>query len=121
MVRTSKFSFPLPGRRQKSAPEALVVSGPLSKAQKILGNGGINIDSPTFSKDQSKHWEITSASAVTVTVSESSCSYGTGHTWLGVVRERDENVLGEAHDDGGGTWETESGALPQQQKLRAGS
>lgn len=44
MGRTAKFGFPLPGRRTK-APPSPSISGPLSKAQKILGTAEINIDS----------------------------------------------------------------------------
>ncbi|KHE80322.1 hypothetical protein GE21DRAFT_1025294 [Neurospora crassa] len=57
----SKFPFSIPGRKAKPVPppppppQPQPPSGPLTKAQKILGTGEINIDSP---------WEIRASPAI---------------------------------------------------------
>ncbi|KAJ0327448.1 hypothetical protein COL5a_005827 [Colletotrichum fioriniae] len=56
MGRTSKFTFPVPGRKQKP-PFGPIVSGPMSKAQKILGTAEINIDAP-------RQWDSASNSGI---------------------------------------------------------
>lgn len=86
MGRTSKFTFPIPHRRQRPEPTPSI-STPLTKAQKILGTGeiSISIDSPTLPKDQSKQWETRSNSGISVTISESTASYN--GTELGTVHE----------------------------------
>ncbi|TQN69216.1 hypothetical protein CSHISOI_06245 [Colletotrichum shisoi] len=70
MGRTSKFTFPVPGRKQKP-PFGPIVSGPMSKAQKILGTAEINIDAP-------RQWDTASNSGISVSVSESTATYNTG-------------------------------------------
>ncbi|KAK3342549.1 hypothetical protein B0H65DRAFT_222966 [Neurospora tetraspora] len=58
-IHRSKFPFSIPGRKAKPVPPPPPPppppSGPLTKAQKILGTGGINIDSP---------WEIRASPAI---------------------------------------------------------
>lgn len=63
----SKFTFPVPGRKQKP-PFGPIVSGPMSKAQKILGTAEINIDAP-------RQWDNASNSGISVSVSESTATY----------------------------------------------
>jgi len=83
-----KFTFPIPGRRQKTAPSA-PATAPLTKAQKILGTGELNIDSPTLPKDQAR-WAGGSrpTSGISISISESSTGRdehdGGG---LGILRE----------------------------------
>ncbi|KAK1998894.1 hypothetical protein LX36DRAFT_14549 [Colletotrichum falcatum] len=98
MGRTSKFTFPMPGRKQKE-PFGPIVSGPMSKAQKILGIAEINIDAP-------RQWDTASASGISVSVSESTATYNAS-----------EMTRGLRHDDGASScrnpqWEQESEIVP---------
>lgn len=102
MGRTSKFSFPVPGRRQKPPPPPSPVStAPLTKAQKILGTGGLNVDSST---DHSRPRETKSNSRINIPVSES-----TNDTALGRLNEG-EVVNGVSEQRR--RWEDESAILP---------
>jgi hypothetical protein len=66
MGHSSKFVFPLPGRKQKHAPPIPQISAPLTtKAQKILGTSALNIDSAAPAI-----WETQSNSGISVAVSE---------------------------------------------------
>lgn len=99
MGRTTKFSFPVPGRRQKQAPlPSPVITAPLTKAQKILGTGGLNVDSTT---DQSKSWETKSNTGISISVSESTKATGLG--W---------RTKGEVVNEHRQRWEDESAILP---------
>jgi hypothetical protein len=81
MGRTSKFSFPYPGRKHASKEPKVtaapfVVSGHnTSKAQKILGTAGdLNIDSPIRERDDNISWSSfrrPSSGGMSVAISES--------------------------------------------------
>ncbi|OLN87004.1 hypothetical protein CCHL11_06505 [Colletotrichum chlorophyti] len=101
MGRTSKFTFPVPGRKQKP-PFGPIVSGPMSKAQKILGTAEINIDAPRL-------WDTASNSGISVSVSESTATY--------IPSERNSVLRNEgmacAGDNRAQTqWEQESEIVP---------
>jgi hypothetical protein len=115
MGRTSKFSFPLPGRKHNPTIKDKAVvrespSGPLnffSKAQRILGTDNeLNIDSPTQSDDQSWAYPSSRSSAMSISISESTHS------------TRSTNETGSISGSNTDHWEHESGVLPRTQKLR---
>ncbi|KAI0016786.1 hypothetical protein F4780DRAFT_662857 [Xylariomycetidae sp. FL0641] len=110
MGNKSKFTFPVPGRsnkhQQKPDTSRLSISTPLSKAQKILGTGGINIDSRN--KESGRSWEGASACGISIAVSESSASQATHDTGLGLD---DDGTSQTSY--GAGFWEQESEILPR--------
>ncbi|KAH8902120.1 hypothetical protein BR93DRAFT_369658 [Coniochaeta sp. PMI_546] len=88
MGRTTKFTFPVPGRKQRKpvpSPPA-DISAPLTKAQKILGTGELNVDSRAISKDHSRFWETKSNSGISISISESTVSHA-NDTGLGRLDE----------------------------------
>ncbi|OHW90401.1 hypothetical protein CSPAE12_11021 [Colletotrichum incanum] len=101
MGRTSKFTFPVPGRKQKP-PFGPIVSGPMSKAQKILGTAEINIDAP-------RQWDTTSNSGISVCVSESTATYNMSEKSRG-QRHEEEGVSGNSRRNT--QWEQESEIVP---------
>jgi hypothetical protein len=111
MGRTAKFTFPIPGRKQKQpAPSpSATVSAPLTKAQKILGTAELNVDSPILSKDHARFWETRSNSGISISISETTAGF-TNDTVLGRLDE------GEViHGVGGrhARWEDESAIIPR--------
>jgi len=104
---SSKFTFPIPGRRSKTAPSPPTTT-PRTKAQKILGTGEINDAQPTPGPPQSRWgWETRSNSGISIAISETTASHtGLGETGLGVVREGE--VAGSR-----GQWEDESAIIPK--------
>ncbi|CAJ2505680.1 Uu.00g130740.m01.CDS01 [Anthostomella pinea] len=112
MGNKSKFTFPVPGRssnKQQQVP-ALSISTPLSKAQRILGTGGINIDSPQSAKEPNRSWETSSNGGISISISESEASLSTAETGFGAV---DEDETPET-SYGRGIWEQESEIIPRQ-------
>lgn len=103
MGHTSRFTFPLPGRRNKAVPPQSTPA-PLTKAQKILGTG-----QSTSSRDHSR-WETTSNSGISISVSESTASHVPSEAALGVLHEG--KVLGNIPDRQG-RWEVDSEVMPQ--------
>ncbi|KAI0477608.1 hypothetical protein GGR56DRAFT_673970 [Xylariaceae sp. FL0804] len=91
MGNKSKFTFPVPGRPSKAPPlPKLSITTPLSKAQKILGTGGINIDTPiSATKSNGPIWDTASNSGISISVSESSASQATSDTGYGGFDELD--------------------------------
>lgn len=114
MGGSTKLRFPLPHRRQKQQLEVQSISAPMTnKAQKLLGTAEINIDasSPTSSTGASKVWETnsaisTSASGISVTISESTA---TGTT----TRKTESTVTGGIRGRGRTTWDQESDIIPK--------
>ncbi|KAK6217007.1 hypothetical protein QIS74_07121 [Colletotrichum tabaci] len=102
MGRTSKFTFPVPGRKQKP-PFGPIVSGPMSKAQKILGTAEINIDAP-------RQWDTASNSGISVSVSESTASYNTSERSR-APRHEEEGFSGNSSRRST-QWEQESEIVP---------
>ncbi|KAM7208373.1 hypothetical protein V8F20_001351 [Naviculisporaceae sp. PSN 640] len=110
-----KFTFPLPGRRQKPAPSPPPPPvGPLSKAQKVLGTAQISVDSPSTLSPSSKWgWETRSNSGISIAISDATTSQtDAGETGLGIVHE------GEVANPGRSPrrelrWEDESEILPR--------
>ncbi|KAI1129688.1 hypothetical protein F5Y10DRAFT_237755 [Nemania abortiva] len=99
----SKFKFPIPGRSSKKQQVPTVsISGPLSKAQRILGADGINIGSSRLAVDPGRPWDTASAGGISISISESSASQATHET-------------GFNQEDGRrNRWEEESAIIPRQ-------
>lgn len=125
MGRTSKFFFPLPGRKSaqekqndkerealKSSSGVSGISGmsgstsghQQSKAQRILGTGtGLNIDSPTRLDAPSWGRMSSRSSAMSISISESSRS------------EHSTNDTGSLSGSNAERWDQESGVFPKRQ------
>ena len=116
MGRTSKFSFPLPGRKtssttkEKEKPPELSSSnvGYRSKAQRFFGTDNeLNIDLPSRSDDHSWGYPSSSrSSGMSISISESTRSTRS--------KNEKESFAGSNAD----RWEHESGVFPQAQRLR---
>ncbi|KXJ88449.1 hypothetical protein Micbo1qcDRAFT_17324 [Microdochium bolleyi] len=102
----SKFMFPIPGRKVKDASPS-TISAPLSKAQRLLGTGEINIDYHGPSKDH-EDWEAHSTSAMSISISESSMG---GRTNMTYRTEMYDSVPGLNMDRRG--WDEESDVVPR--------
>ncbi|KAK1985558.1 hypothetical protein LZ30DRAFT_583906 [Colletotrichum cereale] len=102
MGRTSKFTFPVPGRKQKQ-PFGPIVSGPMSKAQKILGIAEINIDAP-------RQCDGASTSGISVCVSESTATYNASERSRGPRHE--DGAAGSSSRRSTQQWEHESEIVP---------
>jgi hypothetical protein len=102
MGRTSKFTFPVPGRRQKPTvpPPTTTISASMSKAQRILGTTDINVDT-------TRHWDTMSNSGISVTISESTVSHAPTETGLGILTEEPEGACSRGPD-----WGEESDIVP---------
>ncbi|KXX76063.1 hypothetical protein MMYC01_208260 [Madurella mycetomatis] len=108
MGHSSKFIFPLPGRKQKPAAPAHPpsISGPLTKVQKILGTAEVDEESRAAPADSRWAWEHQSNSGISVAVSEATADHtngggglASGHDgWATAQRER--------------RWEDESDIIP---------
>ncbi|ROT43760.1 hypothetical protein SODALDRAFT_46985 [Sodiomyces alkalinus F11] len=108
MGRTSKFTFPVPGKKPKNNLPP-IISPPMSKVQKILGNAEINIESP-------RSWDTLSASGISVSVSDhgSTASSHHGGQDRHFSGNGNGNRNGNAYDNANGasTWEVESETVP---------
>ncbi|KAI0102230.1 hypothetical protein GGR51DRAFT_550525 [Nemania sp. FL0031] len=99
----SKFKFPIPGRSSKKQQVPTVsISGPLSKAQRVLGADGINIGSSRLAVDPGRSWETASTGGISISISESSASQATHDTGF------------EQEDGRRNRWEEESAIIPRQ-------
>ncbi|RYP24985.1 hypothetical protein DL765_000213 [Monosporascus sp. GIB2] len=107
MGHRSKFTFPIPGRKPKEPP---TISTPLSKAQKILGNGEINVGSLTVPKSNFRAWDEQSTGGISVSISESSAGHAANDNGHGIVGEDDEEATERNY--GHAAWENESGVIP---------
>lgn len=111
MGRTSKFSFPLPGRKHAATvkEKEIVVakarsgnSNQRSKAQRFLGtDNDLNIDSPTRSDEHSWGYPSSRSSAMSISISESTHSVSS------------TNETGSISGTNADKWEYESGVLPE--------
>lgn len=116
MGRTSKFSFPLPGRknisttkdRERSITSSSGNSSNLSKAQRLLGtDNDLNIDSHTRSDDRSWGYPSSSrSSGMSISISESTQS------------TKSTSETGSYSEPNADRWEHESGVLPRAHQLR---
>ncbi|CAK7222894.1 hypothetical protein SBRCBS47491_005019 [Sporothrix bragantina] len=109
-----RFSFPVPGRRHKQEPAA-VLSPPLNKVQKLLGSSQINIDSTISitTADASKHWDTISNSCISVNISDSALTYDE-ESQVGALPSLPEGmVLGSPDGERAEGFEDESGVLPR--------
>ncbi|KAI0875771.1 hypothetical protein GGS24DRAFT_499462 [Hypoxylon argillaceum] len=106
----SKFKFPIPGRSSKKQEVPTVsVSGPLSKAQRVLGADGINIGPSRLAVDHGRTWETGSTGGISISVSESSASQATHEPRFD-------------REDGRRTrWDEESAIIPRQIRSAHGS
>ncbi|KAI1387186.1 uncharacterized protein F4822DRAFT_276156 [Hypoxylon trugodes] len=104
MGHKSKFTFPMPGRSSKQPP-TVTVSNPLSKADKILGTGGMSLGSPTAPRDGGRSWETGSTGGISISISESSASQSS------VLEGDEDGFAGTTY--GRALWEEESEALPR--------
>ncbi|KAL2759339.1 hypothetical protein ACRALDRAFT_2023557 [Sodiomyces alcalophilus JCM 7366] len=100
MGRTSKFTFPIPDKRPKNNLPP-IISPPMSKVQRILGNAEINIEPP-------RPWDTMSASGISVSVSEHSSAASSYHS----EQERRFFPSGNDNANGASNWEVESETLP---------
>ncbi|KAL2260082.1 hypothetical protein VTK26DRAFT_6021 [Humicola hyalothermophila] len=109
MGQSSKFSFSLPGRKQKTQKQHPAppppISAPLTKVQKILGTAGINTDSTGVPVDSIRLWEAQSNPGNSVPTPDSGsgeADYGTttDHGWAHSNTQRE------------GPWEDESAIIP---------
>ncbi|RYO92014.1 hypothetical protein DL762_001843 [Monosporascus cannonballus] len=107
MGHRSKFTFPIPGRKPKEPP---TISTPLSKAQKILGNGEINVGSLTVPKSNFRAWDEQSTGGISVSISESSAGHAANDDGHGIVEEDDDEATERNY--GHAAWENESGVIP---------
>jgi hypothetical protein len=104
MGRTSKFSFPIPGRKHSSSKETATESSrtstlKLSKAQRVLGTeNALNIDSPTQAEYVHGYPNPTS-SRMSISISESTNESG--------------SIRGSQSEQ----WDRESGVFPQGQRF----
>ena len=102
MGRTSKFSFPIPGRKHKEVPSVNVQTVPgnsnLSKAQRILGtSNNLNIDISPIREEGQHQWKHpgSRSSGMSISISDSTRSA--------------ESI----HESQSEQWEHESGVLPK--------
>lgn len=112
MGRTSKFSFPVPGRKHAAATKEKdrtrtktpVESSGLSKAQRILGpDSDLNIDSPIRDDDVSWRYPSSRSSDISISISDSTHSMqSTSNT---------ESI----HESSSEQWDHESGVFPRPQ------
>ncbi|KAK7932684.1 hypothetical protein PG985_003396 [Apiospora marii] len=121
MGNRSKFTFPVPGRKAKPSPPSTRAGPALTKAERILGTGGINVDSPTNSssvRSPPQPWDA--KSGISISISESSDGYATVKTGLGIRSHEDHD-----YDDSGSAgpnyghhapcpWDLESDIIPRQ-------
>ncbi|KAI1356080.1 hypothetical protein F5Y01DRAFT_268469 [Xylaria sp. FL0043] len=106
----SKFKFPVPGRTSKKQQvQTVSVTGPLSKAQRILGADGINIGSSRLAVDPGRSWETGSTGGISISISESSASQATHDAGLELEDRRKK------------LWEEESAIIPRQIRSAHGS
>ncbi|KAH8896682.1 hypothetical protein GQ53DRAFT_526274 [Thozetella sp. PMI_491] len=115
MGGSSKFTFPLPGWRHKHSQQAQTIPPPLTKAQKLLGTGEINTDSPT-SPVPDRQWGERSnsvVSGISISISDTTGAYSDRGTGLGIIDEgiKDVAVRGKATGRVE-QWEVESGVIP---------
>ncbi|KAH8195986.1 hypothetical protein TruAng_009852 [Truncatella angustata] len=112
-----KFTFPVPGRRSKQAAEPAASAIPLTKAQKILGTGGINTGSTAAARGVTPKQPWDARSGISISISESSASHTVTETGLEVLHE--EGGFTNGMNYGGRGWDTESEVLPRH--LQAGN
>jgi len=108
---TSKFTFPIPGRRSKPTPPQPppVTTGPQTKAQKLLGTGEVTDDSPKLPSPR-WGWDTRSNSGISIAISDTTASHsGLVETGLGIVQE---NVVTDSPVGRRGQWEDESAIIP---------
>ncbi|KAK8121526.1 hypothetical protein PG999_005646 [Apiospora kogelbergensis] len=125
MGHRSKFTFPVPGRKPKPSPPATAAGPALTKAERILGTGGINVDSPTQSSVRSPPQPWDAKSGISISISESSDGYATVQTGLGIRPDDDDDYEGSAT---AGTsyahapcpWDLESDIIPRQLRSAQG-
>lgn len=110
MGRTSKFSFPVPGRKhaattkeKEKAPGRSPLPSGLSKAQRILGtDSDLNIDSPNRDDDDmSWRYPSSTSSNMSISISESTQSM------------QSTNETGSLHGSVSEQWDRESGVFPR--------
>ncbi|KAL2016788.1 hypothetical protein VTK56DRAFT_3001 [Thermocarpiscus australiensis] len=114
MGHSSKFVFPLPGRKQKQARPP-TISAPLTKVQKILGSAEINIDSSALATDQKGAWETRSNSGISIAISDTTTGHTDGDAGLGSVN----NEWTGAGSREERRWEDESEIIPTELNRQA--
>lgn len=110
---TSKFSFPIPGRRSKPAPPPPppVTTAPRTKAEKLLGTGEV-VDghAKRSPADPRWGWDNGSKSNISIAVSDTTASRsGYVETGLGIVQEGAVTASPTARR---AHWEDESAIIP---------
>ncbi|KAK8084253.1 hypothetical protein PG997_005524 [Apiospora hydei] len=116
MGHKSKFTFPVPGRKPKPSPPSTRAGPALTKAERILGTGGINVDNSIRSPPQP--WDA--KSGISISISESSDGYATVQTGLGIRTDDDYDDNATAGTSYGQQqnaqcpWDLESDIIPRQ-------
>ncbi|KAK0640685.1 hypothetical protein B0T16DRAFT_418300 [Cercophora newfieldiana] len=107
---TSKFTFPIPGRRSKPAPiPPPVTTAPRTKAEKLLGTGDVVDDHTKLSPEPRWGWDARSNSGISIAVSDTTVSHsGQVGTGLGIVQED----IASGSPARRGQWEEESAIIP---------
>ncbi|KAK4151582.1 hypothetical protein C8A00DRAFT_35780 [Chaetomidium leptoderma] len=99
MGHSSKFIFPLPGRKPKPAPPPPTTGGPLTtKAQRILGTAELSLDSRAIPA-----WEVQSNSGISIAITETTNGdqvHGSAHAGWGASKALERR------------WEQESEIIP---------
>ncbi|KAK7753142.1 hypothetical protein SLS62_004874 [Diatrype stigma] len=109
MGHKSKFTFPMPSRKPKEPP---TISPPLTKVQKILGTGHINIDSLSVPNSNPRQWDVRSTGGISISVSESTTSLATdGKGYSNIENRENGDSAGRKH--GHRIWDQESAVLPR--------
>ncbi|KAJ2904666.1 hypothetical protein MKZ38_007407 [Zalerion maritima] len=109
MGRTSKFTFPVPGRRAKATPPPPMPAGPVSKANKILGTSDINTGLPP----PRTAWDANSVSGISVTLSETTCNYSDARLLDDSGEDEDYVPEMKGGVDETSQWEQESEIIPR--------
>ena len=87
------------------------ISAPLSKAQKLLGTGEINIDPTTARNGGARSWDERSTGAISISVSDTSAGHATNDNGYGGGDIDNGRSTGRGPSRLG--WEQESGVIPR--------
>ena len=109
MGHKSKFTFPVSSRKPKEPP---TISAPLSKVQKLLGTGEINIDPTSARNGNARSWDARSTEGISISVSDISARQATNDNGYGAGGDID-NGRGVGGSPGHLGWEQESAVIPR--------
>ena len=107
MGHKSKFTFPASSRK----PREPNISAPLSKVQKLLGTGEINIDPTSARNGNGRPWDVRSAEDISISVSDTSANHTTNDNVYSAGEI--DNGCGARWSPGHLGWDQESGVIPR--------